>query len=368
MKGIFVTTTIIFLGVTSFALADTVVRTGETVSVSEAQGVAGDLYTAGSIVNVSGKIEGDMLAASGKTTVNGEITGDLLAIGGNVDVHGTVGDDVRVIAGEVVIAEAIEGDVFVVGGAVTILSTATVTGDVLVLGGNVQIDGSVGGDVLGNYGNLRINGPVAGVVNVTTGEFTVGDQAVIDGSVTYRSNTLLHRAPNATITGELVRNDVAVESTRAAVRDWIIPLFILTFGTLVWFMLARPTLNKVVTQTVAYKPLSILYGLIALLLVPLLIIILFVSMLGSLAGAVLLASYLLTVLLAIVALPAVVGHVLLRVFAQPVTGVSFLSVGVGILGVGLISLVPLIGVLALCIILILIFGVIIERIIHFLQT
>lgn len=344
--------------------AETVLRTGETVSVLEEQSVVGDFYVAAGITTVSGRVEGDLLTIAGKTTINGEVAGDALIIGGNVDVHGPVSDDVRVIGGEVIIAEPVAGDVFVLGGTVQILSTATVGGDVLIYAGNAEIAGSVGGDVLGAYQSLRLSGPVAGDVSVTAENLSIGDSAVIAGDVAYVSNNLVNRSPNAQIGGEIVRNDGPVgKEMKSGVQHWLVPMLILAFTTLVWFLFSRKSLQGVVLSAISYRPRPLLVGIIALLLLPIICVILFATMLGSLLALVLLFGYVLLALLSIIATPVVIGQLLLKVFQQPANEVRLIGVGVGLISVLVLSSVPLVGAVLLLLAIVVTFGALVDSLI-----
>lgn len=341
--------------------ADTVVRTGENVSVAEDKGVVGDFYAAASIVNISGTIEGDLVAAAGRTTVNGSVSGDVLVFGGSVDIHAPVSDDVRVLGGEVVIAEPVAGDVFVIGGTVSILSTASVGGDVLVYGGEVEILGPVAGNVLGSYGSLRIDTTVGGDVQVSTNDLALGDDTVITGSVVYESQNILQRSPNAIVEKNVVRNDVAgVEGTSAPIKQYVIAVLMAAFATLIWYLFSKRSLTAITNKATVHSPRAALFGLVALIISPVVIVILFSSMLGSVVAVILLLAYLLTIVASLVAVPVVVGKIALVALNQPNGSVSLLMVAVGVLGSTLILLLPFVGPLLIILLFIVTVGAVID--------
>lgn len=355
---------IALFGLAAFAQANVIVRTGETVSVAEDQDITGDFYAAASIINISSKVEGDLVAAGGRVTTNGEVTEDVLVIGGSVDVHSPVGDDLRVVGGEVVIAEPVTGDVFVIGGSVSILSTASVGGDVLVFGGDVEISGPVGGDILGHSGTLRIDGAVAGDVNVTTNSLTVGERADIGGSVTYVSSQLVERSPAATIGGDLLRNDPVVISAPSNFKNILVPVLVVLFTVLVWFLIARRFLEKVVMSAAARRPRPVLIGLGTLLLAPFAITILMVSVLGTFVGIITLFAYILLILVSIVALMPLAGHLILKVFNQPTTEVTLVTLGAGVVTVFLLMIIPVIGPVLIFGLFILTLGALVDTVVH----
>lgn len=346
------------------AEASVVVRTGETVSVAEDQSIDGDFYSAASIINISGEIAGDLSAAGGRTTINGTVTDDALLIGGSVDVHGSVGDDLRVIGGEVVVAEPITGDVFVLGGSVSILSTASVGGDVLIFGGDVEISGPVGGSVLGHSSTLRLDSEIAGDVDVTTNQLTIGDRAVIEGNLTYVSSNLLVRSQDASISGEVVRNDPVMQDVKTGTRDIIVAALIILFTVAVWFLIARKQLAEVVFTATARRPRPMLLGLGTLFLGPLAIMLLMISVLGMVVGMALLFTYILVLILGLVALSAVAGQFALKIFNQPSSELTLLTLAAGVITVMLLSLLPVIGPLVLFGLFILSVGAIVDHIVE----
>lgn len=346
------------------AYAQTVVRTGETVSIAEDQVIEGNFYSAAGIVNVSGNITEDALVAGGQINLNGEIGADALLVGGSVDVHGTVSDDVRIIAGEAIIAEPILGDVLVIGGMVSILSSASVAGDVLVYGGQATIEGSVGGDVLGQVEQLRIDSAVAGSVDVTVNQLTLGDRAEIAGSVRYVSTNLATQALNANVGGELVRSDPVLPQANYSVRSALIPMLILLFSALVWYLVSRQTLTKVADRALSHSLRSALLGTATLFLAPAAAVILISSIIGMFVGLMLLLAYLLGVILAFIGSTAVIGQLMMRVFNQPSANLTLITLGVGVIGVSLFMLLPIIGQLAFFVFLVLTMGGLVDLLVR----
>lgn len=350
--------------VSTSAEARTVVRTGDAVSLAEEQSIEGDFYTAAGKINVSGTVSDDILAAGGQITINGSIGADAFLLAGSVDIHGPIGDDLRIISGEVTIAEPVAGDVFVIGGSVTILSTASVAGDVLVYGGQVIIEGPVEGDVLGRVDTLRIDAPVAGNVDISVAQLTLGDKASVGGSITYVSNTLLIQSLNASIGGDVVRNEPILLPKDMNVRSALIPVLVLLFSVLVWYLIAKDFLGRVVNRALSKSPRQFLLGLATLLFAPLAIAVLMVSVIGTIVGTISLLGYLLLVMLSVVGLSAVLGQLLMKVFNQPSVKLSLLTLVVGVVGVSLLLLLPVLGMFILSGFMILTLGSLVDLLIR----
>ena len=348
--------------------AETVLRTGESVSITNDSGVVGDFYGAGNVVTVSGLIEGDFVSLSGRTTHNGQVSGDLLAAGATVDIHGAVGDDVRIVAGEAVIADVISGDLVVLAGTVKILSTATIEGDVFIYAQDAEIAGPVGGTVFGNIRNIRIDSPVGGDVSVHTGQLVLGENADVSGSVTYTSAHLLERSPNAVVSGEVLRNDSAsADPEESPLQNYIYVALMLIFAALIWYLLSRQTLHSVVQTALEYSPRPILYGLTALIGLPVLAMVLITSMLGIAVGTFIVIIYIGLLLLSVIATAATLGVGAFKILNQPTKNLTVMPLLFGCIIAVALPIIPIVGPLVLVCVFLVTFGAVVERLVTLLR-
>lgn len=346
------------------AQANSVIRTGDKVSIGEDQLIEGDFYSAAGKINLSGNVKEDALIIGSQVTINGDIAQDAILIGGTVDVYGNIGDDLRIISGETTIAEPVMGNVLVIGGMLTVLSSASVSGDVILLTGQATIEGSVGGDILGRSSDLRIDAPVAGNVSVTVNSLTLGDKANITGSVQYVSRELAVQAQGATVGGGLVRNDPVIPIVETSVRSALIPVLIILFSVLAWYLISRKSLTHIVNKALnrSFKPAA--FGFAAIILTPFAIVILSVSVIGMLVGMTLFFLYASLLLLGLIAVPALIGQALMKMFNQPIKQLTLLSLVVGVIGMVLLSVLPIVGALVLLGVLVLTVGAMIDLLVH----
>lgn len=345
--------------------ADTVVRSGETVSISDDQVVDGDFYGLGGTVAVSGKATEDLLLIGGNVTVNGEVGGDLAIIGGTVDVHGTVADDVRIVGGTVVIAGDVAGNLVVVASDLKVLSTATIGGDLLFFGGVADISGTIDNNILGTSEKMRIDGKVDGV-DVKTGDLVLGSRADIANNVSYNSTHEFTRAQEAKITGKIIYNNIS-PATNNNVRSAVVVLLVFLFSALVAHLFLKPFTLKVVNslegQTLRYFGI----GFGVMFLTPIAGIILLVSTLGSVLGLLLLSLYLVLLCLTFALVGVVTGSFIMRLTKYAKT-VSVLTIVAGVVVVNLLFYVPIVGPLIFIGLLTLTLGIIAEKIINLLRS
>jgi len=323
----FVFFVVILLSLPTITNASSVLRTGDSINVASDQAVEGDFYSLGNTVVVSGEVTEDLLTAGGAVTINGSVGADFAALAGTVDVGGVIGDDARIIAGEVTVTGEIIGDLVVLAGKLKVLSTAKITGDILFFGTEAEISGEVGKSVFGTSESIRIDGKVGGDIDITTKSLTLGDRTNIEGMVKYTSAVELIRSQNARVAGKVLRNDPVLVEV-GGLKTIIIPLLILLFATLVWYLLFRRLLEKVSWQATTYPLRSMLIGFGLFFLIPIAVGILIASTLGSLLGISLLFIYFAILLVTLTILGVVAGAYLMKLTPnQKVISVPVIMIG-----------------------------------------
>ncbi len=345
MRYIFCFFALFFISV-QFALASTVVRTGDTVAVDTDQKVEGNFYILASTALLSGASEGDVTAVAAKFNLTGPVAEDVLALALSANIDADVSGDVRVIAADTVIDGQVSGGLVVVAGDLKVLSGAKIDGDVLFVGGNATIEGVVTGQVLGHYESLRIDGAV-GAVDVVTQNLQIGDRANITGDIRYQSNTELVRGTGAIIAGAITRSDVAVATHTSNNHKTIATMFLVSlFTVVVIYLFARKILNKL-AHSVEHNTLELaMLGLAVIIFVPFIAVVLLVTILGSVLGVLLFSLYVVTVVIAFTFLPVVLYAFVMHILRKPPT-VQLTALFLGTIGMYVLSLVPVVGIISL---------------------
>lgn len=342
MKKYFSISILLLLLVPVSADAAIILRSGDSVTLEANQVAEGDLYAAGAAVSLSGNVEGDLLAAGATVTLNGEVAEDAVVVGDAIQVHGAVGDDIRFAGREVVIAESVGGDVIVFGDVLRVLSTATIEGDLVYFGRVFEFAGEVKGTVKGAADSVRIDGTVGSDVSMdVAGPLTLGERANIEGSVTYTSYEEVVRAQGSVVVGDVERRDPVVTPS-AAFEASVLPLFGLLFTSLVYLLLFRSQLERLIKHITPSFGYQGLIGLAVLVGAPIASLLLIATLIGMPIGLLVLFAYL-TLLFASWSLSGIlVGTLLSRVFTKEYT-ISWSWVIVGTFAFFILGLIPFIG-------------------------
>ena len=327
-----------------FAHASPVLRSGESVTVSDTQEVPDDFYAVGGTVMIAGKVKGDLYAAAETVIVDGDIAQDAVIAGGSVYLNGSVGDDVRLLGGDLTIADTVEGDVLVMGGVVHILPTAKIKGDLLFFGGELDMEGDVRGSLSGRAKRVRVNGPVLGTVSVTTSQaLELGDQAHVEGAIIYASMQDISRAPGSVVIGDITKKELFDTSSGVSV-SYILGLLALFFTTLVYLLVCKKKIERLMRHTFGAFIRHGLIGLGVLVLMPIVAALLLVSAIGFAVGTALLLLYALLLVVTASLLGIFAGALLSRYFADEIV-LTLKWALLGTVAVAIMVQIPYVGVL-----------------------
>ncbi len=326
--------------------AETVVRTGDAISVEKEQAVAGDYYVSVGLLgqtSMSGKVAGDMYALGGSVTVNGDIDQDLTLLSAVSQIHAKVKDDVRILSGEVLVADDIGGDLYVIAGSLKVLSSAHVKGNIYFFGGEGLIEGVVDGSVYGTNSRLRIDGPIAGSIDVkTNNQLTLGSRASIGGDISYVSDRDLIRAQESVVEGRIGDRSARDVENKASLKFVVLKFLIVLFASLTLYLLFRRKLADLFVLEQEHYVITALIGIAVIVLAPLASFVLLVSVLGSLLGLILGGLTIMLLVVGYVISGILAGSYMAKFFTgRHKLTLTWLLIGTAMLQI--LSLVPVFG-------------------------
>ncbi|OGE87602.1 MAG: hypothetical protein A3B77_01340 [Candidatus Doudnabacteria bacterium RIFCSPHIGHO2_02_FULL_49_24] len=313
------------------------------------QDVHKNLYIAGAAVTINGKIQGDLAAAGGVVTVNGDVEKGLLLAGGNLNLNAAVGENARIAGGNVSINAPVGGDLLVGGGNITIAQKAKVGGDLVIGGGNVLLDADVAGNVKIGGGNVTINGKVSGNVEVMANQnLTFGPASQVLGKVSFKGPQEAVVKPGAKV-GVITYTHI---NKRVAHRSGIIGLLIigslfklimLLVAAVVLAWLLPSKISAVVAEAKAKPWHSLGFGVLVVILSPILGVILMATVLGIYLGMIVFMIFGLLMIISAILSLFYVGNQVWSWYHRDAIANLWRDLGLGALITLILGFIPIVG-------------------------
>ncbi len=336
-------------------------RLGEQTSITQNERITDDLYLLGGNVTSAGSVVGDVLTGGGTIVISGAVTGDVTAAGGSITILSNITDDVRASGGSIVIQGSVGGDIIAGGGQVTI-GGGGVGGDVAVGAGSVRIDAPIKGSVNIGGGSVYLNAPIAGNITVEADTLTLGSQAVINGTLSYKASKILTKEDGATVTGTVTFVERQKKSAQgiapfALLSAWILgKILALLACSLVVGLIFKRYSNVLVRKVVEGPLLELGRGFVFFATLPVLSILAFVSLIGIPFGFLGLMSFVVALLFAWIVTPIIVGSVVYCYFSKSDWFVSWKTILLGVFLYSIIGIVPILGWLVQALLMLLALG------------
>ena len=290
MKSPFIIFNILFMSLLAFNCRGTEFRgSGNERTLLAPGDIHNGWYFAGSgEVDIDGTVNGDAFIGGGVVNVTGTINGLLVVAGGQVNISGTVTDRIISVGGVVRFSGKSEKSVFAGGRSVIIERGATV-GEYLLAGGSeVQVLGVVERDAKIGATELRLTGEIKGDLDAGVERFAAEEGSIVGGNLTVAAKD----SGGITITPGTVRGQVHLKAGREAPAPRYLGLtkgrlavkiiFLLSLcATALVFSFVFPRQLTSVGAIINGRPgESVLVGLAALLLVPLLVLVMILTVIG----------------------------------------------------------------------------------------
>lgn len=144
------------------------ILTGESVRVSTP--IEGNVYAGAGQITIAAVVNGDVNAGAGELWVMDTIRRDLIVGGGRIHINGVIGEDLRCGGGSVMLRGNVLGDVVVGCGEIEIGPDVVIYGDLVIGGGRVRMYGRVLGSLVTAGGEIEFNGEAAKDAEIRGGD------------------------------------------------------------------------------------------------------------------------------------------------------------------------------------------------------
>ena len=308
------------------------------------------LYLAGPRIAVLADVDGDVAVLGGRVSVGQPVRGDVPAARRPVAVAG----ELRAVGGAVDLAADVAGDVLGAGGTVRVAPETHIRGDAWLVGAEIDVRGRIGRSLHAAGATIRVGAQVQGDVELTGAEIEVLPSARIEGNLTYRSPRPATIHPDARIAGTVThrRAEAPRWSAWITVAGWLVRIALIASLALAGVVLAAvfPGFTAGAVQTLRTNAWSSLgLGFALWVATPVAAALLLVTVIGIPLGLALAAAYAVALLAGILIAAAFVGALTTGSLQSARRGRMVLSVIIGVVVLGLLTLFPVAGVLAMTI-------------------
>ena len=325
-------------------------RGGETVTIGKEEVIDGDLYVAGNTIIVDGTVNGDLWACGRVITINGVVTGSVMGASETITITGDIRHALRAVGKTLNINGNVDGDALVAGSDILVGSTARIMGTLLFGSGTANIDGLVGSDIIGGSGEVTIAGEVKGDVKLGADKLTLSPTANIQGNLTYTSDEKAKIHPDAQIVGDITYKFPEVKEKKSPFIlfsgiGFKVIGFLMAFVTGLVLILLVPERMRSIAEYIRRKPgPSVGWGVIILIVTPIVSIIVCVTVIGLPVGLIALTLYGIAIYLCQIVVGLFIGRLIIGFIRK----VDSRAIMIGALVLGLVilkslMLIPFLG-------------------------
>ncbi len=204
-----------------FAAGDTVInedisKAAGSLEIPRSTTVNGNVTLNLGELTILGVINGNVFSNMGQVNITGDVNGNVETNMGQVLISGNVGGDVKARMGEVIVEGSVGGNLTTDLGAAEV--AGTVGGNINSGFGELRINGVVAGNVNSIGGNVFINGIVEGDVILEQGVVELGPEAVVTGQI-YVGKGLIKKADTAIVGSVEISEELSVSELQKSANS-----------------------------------------------------------------------------------------------------------------------------------------------------
>src|SRR3989344_797819 len=318
--------------------------------------------TEGGNVNVSGNQEyKNLFVGGGNVSINKKILGDLFAAGGSVNIASPVEKDLFAAGGNMTISAAVGGDLMTAGGTVNIGEAATIGGDFWSGAGILNLNSSVRGNAKLGGGEILINSEISGNVEIRADKKLVfGPKSKVLGEIVYRGSSEAVIQDGAQISQIEFHK---IEKTRTASAKRIVSVFLLIkilalfVAALIALKLFGKSAHSIVSRPHTKPWVNLGIGFLGIIAIPIAALILLLTVLGFLAGLILIFCFILALLFSSIFATLFIGSLAEKwILKKTEINLTWRTVIWGVVISAIISLIPIVGWVVMFIAYLMVFG------------
>jgi cytoskeletal protein CcmA (bactofilin family) len=256
-------------------------RSGENLSMTGE--FTDNLYVSGGHIRCDVQSTDDVFIAGGEISFTGRTRENLWFAGGDLTLEKAEARDAILAGGKLMLTNTHFREIVAAGGQIQ-LRQVQLEDDLIALGGEILVDGdsTVKGSSLIAGGKVTLAGHFVGDVQVSASQLQIGPTAVIDGTLTHKTESL-EISPSAKVVGKIVAMPAQTSSGSKKAFGIAMAILLALGGLLVapivgLFFSRLADRADVQIRSRFWENLG--RGLVAILFIPVILLLLFSSVLG----------------------------------------------------------------------------------------
>lgn len=311
------------------------------------------LIAGGAEVSVKGRSSGRVVLVGADVALDASLADSLYVLAADARISGTAKGTVEVVAGRMTVDSAIDGDLTAIGSRIVIEKGTKIGGVTSLTCAAITFAGEAIGPATFEASDIEFSGSAKGPVRFEAPHVHIADGAVIDGDVEIYTVSDPTIDPGAKIAGHVNRHSLSEISAARALAEGgpvarLLPgLFLLgsaLMAGLMFLWLGRGGAEGAIDELIDSPASSGLWGLAALVLLPIAAVVLGLTIIGAPVGALAMLSLPLLLLLGYACAGLGVGEWFFNRLGEPRSaGVRALHLIIGLVCLGALGLVPWVG-------------------------
>lgn len=321
-------------------------QTGDNVKIEQS---VKNAYLFGNKVELSTDATGDLVAAASEINIKNRVAESLFGAGATINIEGTIGKNVRTFSGDFFQKGEVGDDLIAFFGKGE-LGGSTINGDLILGGGEVKSNATVRGKTKIYSDSAVLSGEYDGDVEATSDNLTISEGTLIKGK-------LIHRGANEASIAESakIEQGIAYTKTESAKKGFVKfvsvagavnvlqSLLSLIIVTLILTSFFKEYSTKILKHSDDNKAKAALYGILTIIVTPLVILITLISVIGSILGVIVGFAYILALILAYCFAAIYIGKIFMKLIGREEEKGLYLSCTAGSILAVLISMIPYVG-------------------------
>ncbi|MFH0955720.1 MAG: polymer-forming cytoskeletal protein [Candidatus Falkowbacteria bacterium] len=331
-------------------------KSGDSVYVAKDEVIEGNLYAAGANLIIDGRVTGDVFCAGQSITISGEVAGDVFCAGQSINVDGKIGGSLRAAGNTINLTGQVARNAIAMGASIVTAASSNVGWEMLILGNAVDIRGDIGRDLYGSVAKANIAGRIGKNLDLNFGAQNANDKPlIIAGTANISGNVKYTSLKDAILeTGSVIKGEVShslpkiktAKSNYSHLGWWwgkLISIFSALVIGLVLVSFWREQIIKITDLMLTKIGPSMGWGIIALLLAPIIVIILLITIIGMPLAFISLTLWLIAIYASKILTGILIGRSLLNNYWHKKKDSLILAMIIGIVVAYLIFALPFVG-------------------------